>query len=407
LNPQWCVVDNAGHPMQRLVSRRHSTLAVAAFAVLSLPGCDSTHAVSAAGQSAFEVSLLARATDLVMAWHGGSGAHSVVQLQFLSARGTPSRPPIAVSDGRRDAYEPDLQAFGDQLLLGWYEKDSGGTLQAHVALLDRDGVRRWERVLSGEGRNGRNTVVRKVGGQIVVAWIESGIGVPPAIWTARLDAGGASLGAPRRAADASSDTWNLNADADSSALYLVYDARLGTRAKEVQLLRIAAEDITARTLTADDGRASVYPDLALHDGRAALSWGDDRDGNPEIYLAVGRLQDWLAGQAPHAQRVTDSRGTSMGSYVAWNGLDIGVVWSEQTQDGFAIEFQRFDALGKAGSRRALSSGVAQSLTPSIRAWHDGFALAWNDYRPGAAAETHGINAGGSGSIAMLRQVNSR
>jgi hypothetical protein len=392
--------------MQRLASKRHGTLAVAVFAVLSLSGCESTHAVSDAGQSAFEVSLLTRATDLVMAWHGGSGAHSVVQLQFLSARGTPSRPPVAVSDGHRDAYEPDLQAFGEELLLGWYEKDSGGALQAHVALLDRDGVRRWERVLSGAGGNSRNTVVREVGGQIVVAWIESGIG-SPGIWTARLDAGGASVGAPRRAADASSDTWNLNADADSSALYLVYDARLGTRAQEVQLLRIAAEDITARTLTADDGRASVYPDLALHDGRAALSWCDDRDGNPEIYLAVGRLQDWLAGQAPNAQRVTDSRSTSMGTYVAWNGLDIGVVWSEQTQNGFAIEFQRFDAQGKAASRRVLSSGIAQSLTPAIRAWHDGFALAWNDYRPGTAAEARGINARGSSSIAMLRRVNSR
>lgn len=395
----------AVHPMQRFVSRRLSTLAVATFAVLSLTGCEMTHAVSTAGQSAFEVSLLTRAADLVMAWHGGSGAHSVVQLQFLDARGKPTRPPVVVSDGSRDAYEPDLQAFGDELLLGWYEKDDGGALQARVALLDRDGARRWERVLSGSGRNGRNTVVREVGGQIVTAWIESGTDVPPAIWTARLDANGTSLGVPRRAADASADTWNLNADADSSALYLVYDARLGTRAKEVQLLRIGAVDIAARTLTADDGWASVYPDLALQDGRAALSWCDDRDGNPEVYLAVGLLQDWLEGVTPQARRVTDSSGASMGTYLAWSGRDIAVVWSEQTHDGFAIELQRFDALGKPGRRGTLSSGTAQSLTPAIRGWHDGFALAWNDYRPGAAAPAHGINTSGSSSIAMLRRVD--
>jgi hypothetical protein len=395
----------ATHPMQRLVSRRHSTLAVAAFAVLSIAGCDRPHAVSAAGQSAYEVALLTRATDLVMAWHGGNGAHSVVQLQFLSASGTSTRPPIAISDGDRDAYEPDLQAFGDDILLGWYEKDAGGVLQAHLALFDHEGTRRWERILSANGRNGRNIVVRAVGGQIVAAWIESGIGAPPAIWTVRLDARGTPLGPARRAADASFDTWNLNADADSSALYVVYDARLGTRSKELQLLRITAEDITARTLTADDGWASEYPDLALHDRRAALSWCDYRDGNPEIYLAVGQLQDWLTGVAPRAQRVTDSRGTSLGTYLAWNGLDIGVAWSEQTHDGYAIELQRFDALGKAGSRRALSSGAAQSLTPSIRAWREGFALAWNDYRPGAAAEAHGNSAGGSSSIAMLRRVD--
>jgi hypothetical protein len=382
-------------------------VAAALAATLALGACSRPQSISPAGAPAYEVSLAPHGQGLAMAWHGGNLAHSAIFLRFIDAAGKPDGTSLQISDGRQDAYEPDLQPMGEEILLAWYEKDVGGHLAAHVALLDRAGSVRWQQVISAAGREGRNPLVRVAGDRIMVAWLESGIGAPPAVWTAAYDVGGHRIGEPRRAAAASIDTWNLNgAVAEDGSLCVVYDARVNSRAKELQLVRITPTAIDARALTADDGQSSVYPDLALSGDRAALTWFDYRDGNAEVYVATGTLAAWLAGTAPAALRVTHTPAASIGAYAAWNGSQLGVAWSEQTANGYDIRLQRFNADGHpSDDARTLSLGDTQSFIPAIRAWHRGFVLAWNDYRPGAPADAHGGNAAGSSSNAMLLQVD--
>ena len=92
-----------------------------------------------------------------------------------------------------------------------------------------------------------------------------------------------------------------------------------------------------------------------------------------------------------ARRVTETPGASIGAYLAWNGPRLGLAWSDDTAGQHEVFFQDFDAAGvpRAAARR-LTDNPTSSLIPSIRAWRNGFALAWNEYQPapeGAHADT--------------------
>ncbi len=365
-----------------------------------LMACSGAQQISPAGMPAFEVSLATDAGRMALSWHGGTLAHSAIYLRFVSDTGRPAGPVFRLSDGQRDAYEPDLQPLGDQWVVAWYEKtESSGETTAELAGIDRTGKTLWQRELSGPTRHGRNPVVRVAARDILVAWIESTATEAPAIWTARFNEHGQPEGSRRRAAPAGTDTWNLNAAVDRNGVfYVVYDARLATRSKELELVRIGPERIDYHALSVDDGYDSEYPDLALQADRAALTWVDQRDVNRQIYLFVGALGDLAGTVDTRATRVSRTAGPSVGAYLAWNGSRLGLAWCDQSSGGSEVFAQTFDADGTALSKpRQLTRGSAQSLIPSISPFQRGFAIAWNDYAAELAGRSPGQSPGQSHS----------
>jgi hypothetical protein len=349
------------------------------------------HAISPSGVLAYEVTLAVLPGSLALAWHGEASARSALWLRFADARGAPISEPLQLTDGQRDAYEPDLQAFAGGLALAWYEKDAAtGSLGAWVARLDGHGQELWRQRLSRDGRRGRNPVVRVAGQNLWVAWIETDDGQQPEVLVERFAASGQPLLTARPVAAASSTTWNLNAAVDDSgALHVVYDAALATRANELQWLRIDATGRShQRRLSADDGAASAYPDIGIAHGRVAITWFDRRDGNDEVYLYVDSLRRLRAdGDALHvdgrAQRVTHGSGASIGAYLTWNRARIGLSWQDEVGGMTGAFVARFDSSGRMlGAPLRLDAGAARALIPAIRPWRRGFAVAWNDFLPG-------------------------
>jgi hypothetical protein len=305
--------------------------------------------------------------------------------------------PIALTDGKRDAYEPDIQLLDGDMLVAWYEKDpSSGALTARLGRFGLQGQSRWQLVLSRSDAKGRSAVVQLHDGQALVAWIETPAGGAPAIWTARVAADGRYLQPAQRAVTVSTDTWNLNAAVDSrGTFHVVYDARIGSRAKELHLLAISSAGQTERQLSADDGKDSVYPDLDFAGDRAALTWFDSRDGNTEIYLFVGDLGA-LADIDARSIRVTATPGESTGAYAAWNGERLGVAWCDERDGQAEIFGQEFSVSGKPlAAARRITHTLAQSSIPAIRPWRDGFALAWNEYEAAQADGHTAIVASGA------------
>lgn len=382
---------------------RGTVSATLALALLSA-GCQRAHTVSAADVPAFEVSLATGNQHSALAWHGGSAAHDVIYLQVLNQRGRAIGEPRPITRGQSAAYEPDLQSFADGWLLSWYEQHpTEKTLIAWLAALDGAGELRWKQALSAPGSDGRSPVVRSSGAQIHVAWIETHAGEAPAVWIASFDHAGRRLAGPIRAADASTDTWNLNAAVDAAGnFHVVYDATLGTQGKELQLLRIAGDEVKQRRLSADDGHASVYPDIALSTDQAALTWFDSRDGNEEIYLYTGALATLFSDGDIAGQRITQTPGASSGAYLAWNGSRLGLAWCDNISNQNEIFFATFDSGGKPlVAARQLTRTAAQSAIPSIRPWGSGFAIAWNEYQLG---DSSAGQAGIASSAAMLQIV---
>ncbi|MEO6186091.1 MAG: hypothetical protein ABIP38_05585 [Steroidobacteraceae bacterium] len=337
--------------------------------------------LSLPGQYAYELSLANVGQQLAAAWNGGKTGNAI--WIRLTADGRPVGSPVQITDGQREAYEPDIQPFGDDLLVAWYEKDpSSGALAARLGRFTLQGQSRWQVTLSSPQAKGRNAIVRVHDQQVYAAWIETADS-EPALWTVQLNAEGIVVEAAQRRSTVSADTWNLNAAVDDAGtLLVVYDATIGTRAKELHLLAIGLDNVSASRLSSDDGSDSTYPDLVVSGDRAALAWLDGRDGNSEVYLFAGRVSGLAAGVA-QGLRVTRTPGQSIGAYAAWNSGRLGLAWCDDSAGQSEIFIQQFDDSGAPlAAARQLTHTSTESSIPAIAAWRDGFALAWNEYQPG-------------------------
>ncbi|MGC3982559.1 MAG: hypothetical protein QM808_15025 [Steroidobacteraceae bacterium] len=384
------------------------------FALLFLIGlnaCSSfnqaSRQISAEGMRAYELSVAGNNQQLALAWYGGTEEVDAIYLQWLTAQGKPEGAPRQITDGRRSAYEVDLQFIDQDALLVWYEKDKAtGALTAYLERQRHDGQVLWRQTLNAQGGWARNPVVRVANSTIHVAWIETPTGASstePAVWTADFDAAGKPSAMPRRAAAASSNTWNLNATVNKEGtFYVAYDAKLSTRAKELQLLTITEGSIRHATLSPDDGFDSIYPDIGINDnGVVALTWFDTRDGNQEVYLSVGSLAELLSSNSLHPQRITHTPANSIGAYLAWNGARLALVWCDAQPGQQELYARFFNVRGQGISDvQRLTHTATQSSIPSIRAGQQGFWVAWNEYRlEGEGAHAHIVS-----STAMLQRL---
>jgi hypothetical protein len=347
-------------------------------------------AISPPGMLAYEVSLATLRQGLALAWHGGNLPHSALWLRFIDEAGRPRGDALQLTDARADAYEPDLQPGGKGLAVAWYEKQpDSGALTAWLAGLDAQGQVLWRHALSGPGHEGRNPVVRAIGRELAVAWIETTSGTQPAIWIQRFDARGRNRDAPRRVASASTTTWNLNAAVDAKGgLFLVYDAAMDSRASEVHWARVDGARIQSGRLRADDGMASTYPDVAIEGELLAIAWTETRNGGDDISLFSGTLAELAHPPAASIRHVTHS-GSATSVYLAWNSGRLELAWQEGRGGTTEIHAQRFSADGRAAAQpRQLTHAGLQSLTPSIQRWHKDFAIAWNEYQADPADAAH-------------------
>ena len=291
---------------------------------LALTGCGRSRILSTPGQAAFETSLAVDGDRAVAAWHGApAGEASTLWAQPLDGQATPAGPPLQLTEGKADAFEPDMQLLNGEWVVAWYEKDRVGALRAWLGKFSVAGEVRWRLALSRSGVDGRNPVVRIHDGALHVAWIQLSAADEVSIWTAHVDAQGKYLQPPSQRAMAGAATWNLNAAVDDAGVFhVVYDSHAGTRARELRLLSVGPRNATGSLLTADDGYDSTYPDLAFSGDRAALTWFDLRDGNAEIYLFAGSAGALQAPVGRDARRIT-TRPRVHGAYLAWNGDGCG------------------------------------------------------------------------------------
>lgn len=324
---------------------------------------------------------------LLAAWYDTRDGNAEIYLRALDAEGRPAGPERRLTSTPEQSYEVSVDALGDDLAVAWYDRAVDATLTARVGVWAGDGTWRWAIDM---GRGTRNPVVRAHNRGVFAAWIARAADGSESVRAGWWSASGEPVGGAMTIGAAGKTTWNLNAAVDAEGVaWVVFDAAAGTKAEELFVGRIDRASASVTRITADDGLASKYPDMAIDGGRAALVWYDQRDGNAEVYLAVGALGDLASAADARARRVTVTAGESIGAYVAWNQGRIGVAWSDDTVGQHEVHFQSFDAAGVAMREAIRVTETAEaSLIPAIRPWRDGFALAWNEYRPQASADAH-------------------
>jgi hypothetical protein len=367
---------------QRLL---HGVVVVFACLTIFCTGAPPPRQISNSRQGAYEAALAATTNGAVAAWHDTRDGNGEIYLRLLDAEGSAAGPELRLTNDEEQSYEPSIAAIGDAVAVTWYDKAADGTLTARLGVWNPDGSPQWTTTLA---RDGRNPVVRTDKRTITVAWIQQPADGVEAVWLGTWDERGDALAPPRPLGPAHRTTWNLNAAVDADGVaWVVFDAVASTKASELFLARADSRNVTLTRLTSDDGRESKYPDVAIRDGRVALTWYDVRDGNTEVYLFAGAVSGLSAGIDAQAQRVTATAGESIGAYVTWNGDRIGLAWSDDTEGQHEVYFQAFDPMGRPlAEPTRVTSNSTSSLIPAIEPWRDGFALAWNEYVP--ATEGH-------------------
>jgi hypothetical protein len=344
------------------------------------------HDVTQSGYGAYEVRLAPSSGGFAVAWYDTRDGHPEIYSRLLDRRGEPAGPERRLTDGSGRAYEADIAMLGENMVVGWYEVTGSRASHAMLGLWSRDGRRLWTKPLALPERISRNPVVRTTGRTIFCAWLAENASRDFEVYAAWFDADGNPVEPAQRVGPAGQTTWNLNATVDDHGVaWVAFDARVGTRADELYVARVDRSSSRVTRVTIDDGRASKYPDLAVGDGRVALTWFDERDGNREIYLFVAREEEFVEGVERRAVRMTETTGESMGAYIAWNARRrrFGVAWCDNAEGQYEIYFQSFDERGAAREPvRRLTSNPTDSLTPAITATADGFAIAWNEYASG-------------------------
>jgi hypothetical protein len=367
------------------------TRAAAVGLVIAVSGCgpapiersSTPRQISASGKGAYEAALVPRDGGVITAWYDTRDGNAEIYMRLLDATGNPAGPERRLTNGPEESYEPSIDRIGEDVVIAWYDKSRDGMLIPKLGQWNRNGANSWVRALAPRGRN---PVVSVYAGEIFCAWIAPAPDGREFVWGGWWGSDGTSRGS-LMLAPAGKTTWNLNAVARGRRqAWVVYDATAGTRADELFLVDISDEGATVTRLTADDGVASKYPDIAAGE-RVALTWYDERDGNKEVYLLAVASDALTPDAAERGTRVTSTPGDSIGAYVAWKADRIGLAWSDDVDGQMEIHFQPFDSAGRPrAAAQRLTRNSTSSLIPAIEPWGSGFALAWNEYVP--AAEGH-------------------
>ena len=369
-------------------------LAPAVFAIAAALGsaaCEATGPGVVTGPQAvaFEPSLAAFRDGFAVAWYDTRDGKGELYQQAVDADGQLRGTEVRLTTGMPEAFEPDIQAVegtqgGDGFLIGWYEKGAADAYEPRLGFWSRNGAARWIKTLAPRGRN---TVIRVHGELVFAAWVEDEVAPAAGLWTGWWNVRGEMVVAPRRVADAGKMTYNLNAALTSDSrghgvpvAFVAFDATVRTKAEEIFVVEDDAEHAQVTRLTADDGFASKYPDLALSGSHAALTWFDVKDGNEEVYLNVSPLATLVRADAVAGTRVTTTKGHSIGAYLTWNRDRVGLAWCDDTVGQHEIYLSQFDSAGtRRGNVQRVTDTTPDSLIPAIRPWRNGFALAWIEY----------------------------
>jgi hypothetical protein len=356
-------------------------------AALAALGC-APRQISDSGFGAYEVSLAAWADGLAIAWYDTRDGNAEVYVRTLDAGGQETGRELRLTTTDAESYEADIAPLPGAFAVAWYEKAKDGAMRAQLGVWQRDGTPVWSAPVAVGSGSSRNAIVRSRDDALFVAWIEADGGGDELVWGGWWGSDGRVRGAPVRLGAAGETTYNLNAAiAPNGEAWVVFDARANTRVDELFAAQLVEGQATLARLTADDGIRSKYPDLAFDaEGRAAITWFDERDGNREVYLAATDTADELLLPIERrSRRITTTQGSSIGAYLAWNGERIGLAWCDDSGGNYEVFFQSFDARGNPiAPPRRLSDTPTNSMIPAIEPWREGFALSWAEVTPAPA-----------------------
>ena len=211
------------------------------------------HEITRSGRGAYQVSITAAGGGFAVAWYDTRDGHPEIYSRLLDKRGEPTGPERRMTTGIDRAYEPEIAVVGANLAIAWYEVAANQTSHAMLGLWSRDGRRLWAKALALPERISKNPVVRATRNEIFCAWLAENASRDFEVYAAWFDTKGNPIEPPQRLGPAGQTTWHVNATVDDRGrAWVVFDARVGTRADELFVARV--DKTTSRVTRVIGGR---------------------------------------------------------------------------------------------------------------------------------------------------------
>jgi hypothetical protein len=166
-----------------------------------------------------------------------------------------------------------------------------------------------------------------------------------------------------------------------SAVHVVwFDNRDGNNEIYYKLSTDAGVSWGADTRLTNNTASSAQPSVTVSGSFVHVVWSDGRDGNPEIYYK--RSTDAGISWGTDT-RLTNSTGESYFSFVAVSGSVVHVVWGDNHDGNDEIYYKRSTDEGVSwGTDTRLTNNIAPSLSPSFTVSGSVVHVVWYDYRDG-------------------------
>jgi hypothetical protein len=264
-----------------------------------------------------------------LAWRENRDGNEEVYFARVSDAGAKIGSDVRITNATGSSLYPTLAWSGSLFGVGWYDTRDGD-YETYFGLVDADGSRAGtdERISYGTGYSMHPSVVW-TGSEYGMAWRDERDDQRE-IYFARISADGARIGSEVR--------------------------------------------ITTEAATSDN------PSLAWTGSTFGVAWNDYRDANEEIYLALVSDAGVKLGSDV---RITTSTGSSIRPALVWTGSEFGVGWQDNRDGNPEIYLARISDAGvKVGTDVRVTTDSSASYKPDMTWTGSEYALVWYDYRDG-------------------------
>jgi hypothetical protein len=337
--------------------------------------------ITAGTAGAYEVDLVPVEGGFALTWYDTRDHNAEIYFTLVDSRGKRLLPEVRVTHTSQQSYEPSMALSGKRYGVAWYEApesddhSSASQTVVRFAVLDMQGTILAESLASEHDDPERSPLVVAVEHGFIVIWLRRG--PETRVMARRFTSDGIARGEAVDLGFASSRTWSISGQMFRGDLYIAFNARGKNSAEEVFLVRTDSglQNPLEIQLTADDGAASVYPDVVFGPSSKMVCWQDERDGNSEVY--VGRLD--LGELKLDESRLTFSMGQTFGVHAAAIPGGFAIALDDDSSDNREVYLAMVGPSNQDGLLR-VSRARFGSFVPAV-AWNgEVLGIAWNDFR---------------------------
>ena len=280
-----------------------------------------------------------------------------------------------------NSMSPAIAVSGSNVYVVWSDDSSGEDSEIYFKRSIDNGAS-WGAIMRLTSNSGYSDlpVIAASGSNVYVAWQDTSPGNWEIYFKRSIDSG-ASWGANKRLTNNSGYSGTPAIAASGSNVYVVWgdDSPGNWEIFFERSTDSGASWDAKKRLTNNSGRSEL-PSIAVNGSNVYVAWNDDSPGNEEIHFKKSGDggANWDANQ-----RLTNNSGYSGAPSIAVSGLNVYLVWYDDSTGNYEIYFKRSaDGGASWNANKLITNNSGPSQLPALAVSGSNVCAVWIDYSPG-------------------------